>query len=134
MNPTKAAAILALIVTMGAAGYLVYQATSVKAKYEADIREYVKCKAAREAALANWDYVQAHIDLLKAEGEYGEAAEFQQQHAAERPLFIGECGQFLDMQPPVYTWPAGIPVVGLIVSLALFGAAKPKILAASTSL
>ncbi len=126
MNPTKAAAILALIVTIGAVGYLVYQATAVRAKYEADIREYVKCKAAREAALANWDYVQAHIDLLIAEGEYGKAGEFKQEHAGERPLSIGECGQFLDVQPPIYVLPAGIAVVGLIASLVLFGAAKPK--------
>ena len=48
MNPTKAAAIIALIVTIGAAGYLVYQATAVRAKYDADVTDYEHCMAGDE--------------------------------------------------------------------------------------
>jgi len=126
MNPTKAAAILALIVSIGSAGYLVYQATAVKAKYETDVADYEHCMSGRQAATANWEYVQSEIELLTTQHKYQEAIDFQKKHAGERPLFIGECGQFLDMQPPIYARPAGIAVVGLIASLALFGAAKPK--------
>jgi hypothetical protein len=126
MNPTKAAAIIALIVTIGAAAYLVYQATVVRAKYDADVTDYEHCMAGRRAATANWDYVQSQIGLLNAQGKYKEALDFGKQHAGERPLFIGECGQFLDLKSPIYAWPAGISTVGLITSLVLFGAAKPK--------
>jgi hypothetical protein len=125
MNPTKAAAIIALIVTIGAVGYLAYQATAVRSKYDADVADYEHCKAGRRDATANWDDVQSHVELFKAQGKYKEAADYLKQHEGERPLFIGECGQFLDMRGPTYAWPAGITVIGLITSLALFGAANP---------
>jgi hypothetical protein len=124
MNPTKAAAILALMVAICATGYLIYQATVVRAQYEADIGHLVACTTKREATTANWEEVQSKIELLRAQGKYKEAIDFEKQHAGERPLFFGECGEFLDLQPPTYGLPAGISVVGLIVSLALFGAAR----------
>jgi hypothetical protein len=126
MNPTKAAAILTLIVAIGAAGYLIYQATVVRAKYEADVVSVAACATKREATTANWEEVQSKIELLKAQGKYKEALDFAKQHAEEKPFFVGECGQSLDLQPPTYALPAGISVVSLIASLALFGAAKSK--------
>jgi hypothetical protein len=126
MNPTRAAAILALIVTIGAAGFLIYQATAVQSKYSADLLERDSCEVKRQAVVSNWEVIESHIDLLNTQGKYREAIAFEKKHADERPLFIGNCGQFFDIQPPIYAWPAGITLVGLITSLALFGAAKPR--------
>jgi len=126
MNPTKVAAILSLIVTLCAAGYLLYQFAMVRPHYNADVSDYTSCKAGREAALTNWDNVQSQIELLKTQGKYQEAIAYIKKHENERPMFIGECGQFLDLQQPTYSSPAAIAVVGLIASLALFGGATRK--------
>jgi hypothetical protein len=126
MNPIRAAAIVTLIATIGAAVYLVYQATAVRSKYESNLSQYTDCAAKRQTTTANWEQVQSQIGLFNAQGKYREALDFAKEHAGERPFFIGECGQFLDLRPPVYAWPSGIAVVGLITSLTLFGAAKAK--------
>jgi hypothetical protein len=127
MNPFKAAAILSLIVAFCAVAYLAYQYSVIRPKYESEVQEVATCESGRAAATANWDNVQSHIELLKAQGKFKEAGTYATQHADERPLFIGECGQFADLQAPIYTWPSVIAIVGLIAALALFGAARPHV-------
>lgn len=131
MNPTKAAAILVLVVAVFGAGDLIYQYAVVRPRYEANVLHVLSCQTGRQAAIANWEYVQSHIELLKAQGNYKEAFDFQKQHAGERPEFIGECDQFVDLTAPAYPLPAGVAVVGLIISLALFGMARQQTLAAT---
>lgn len=127
MNPTKAAAIIALIVTLCAASYFVYQLAFVKPKYESDVHDYQKCTSEREETLRHWKWVQDMIENLKTQQRYKEAAEFEKKHAGEKPLFFGECSDYVALQPPSYILPsAATAVIGLIASLALFGAAKPK--------
>ncbi len=123
---TKAAAIIALIVTLIAAGYLVYESTAVRDAYKASILACMSCTTAKQAAEANWRWVESSIELLKAKGQYREAEKFAKDHAGERPVNTdvpcSDCGAIV----PNYTTPGAVAVVGLIVSLVLFGAAKPK--------
>jgi hypothetical protein len=129
LNPTKASATLALIVTLGAVGYLGYQATIIRTKYNADVRAdllaALACQAHRDAALTQWQAAQAEVQRLLEEDKVQTAADVKW-HAGERPEFVGECGNFLNLTPPSYPWPTGIAVVSLIVSLALFGTVKQK--------
>jgi hypothetical protein len=126
MNPIRAAAIITFIVTIVAAAYLTYQATAVRSKYDADLAHYTDCTTKRQTTTANWEQVQSQIGLLNAQEKYREALDFAKEHSGKRPFFIGECGQFLDLRPPIYLWPAGISLMGLITSLTLLGASKPK--------
>jgi heme/copper-type cytochrome/quinol oxidase subunit 2 len=64
MNPIKAAAILTLVVTIVAAVYLVYQATTVRAAYEKDERNYEECMAGTQHALENWNSIQSQARVL----------------------------------------------------------------------
>lgn len=126
MNPTKAAAIIALIVTVVAAVYLAYQAAFVRARYESNTQYVEACQAQRDADFEKWQQGQAKIDGLINEGKYDEARAAAIQHEQGKPIVIAECDAFRDMRPPIYAWPTGITIVGLITSLVLFGAAKPK--------
>jgi len=88
MNPTKAAATLALAVTVAAAAYLCYQL------YE----NVILLKSAN-----------ASVDCLDLKLKYGDSYD------------CNETSPGL-----IYGISAGVAIVSLIVSLALFGAAKPK--------
>jgi hypothetical protein len=125
MNPTKAAAVVALVVTLVAAGDLcvtLYQ-DKVQLKFQLEAMRCASCVSGREAAAANWNYVQSQIELLKIEGKDREAFKFEQDHAGERPVNADVPCPYCDLPPPDYTTPGVVAVVGLIVSLALFGAA-----------
>jgi hypothetical protein len=128
MNLTKAAAIIALIVTLIAAGdllYVLYQ-EKVELKFELEVLDCAKCRAAKGAAIANWEYVESHIELLDQQHKYAEEVAFQKQHASERPVNTDLPCPNCDLTGPDYTTPGAIAVVGLIVTLALFGATNRK--------
>jgi polyferredoxin len=128
MNPTKAAAILALIVTLVAVGFMcvtLYQ-EKVELKFALEAMGCASCVSGKEAVVANWRYVQSHIELLKAQGKDREALNFEREHAGERPINTDLPCPTCDLPGPDYTTPGAVAVVGLIVSLALFGAAKPR--------
>jgi polyferredoxin len=128
MNPTKAAAILALIVTLVAVGFMcvtLYQ-EKVELKFALEAMGCAKCVSAKEAAVANWHYVQSQIELLKAQGKDREALKFEREHAGERPVNSDLPCPTCDLPGPNYATPGAVAIVGLIVSLALFGVAKPK--------
>jgi hypothetical protein len=97
MNPTKAAAILSLIVALCAAGDLTYQVFVVRQRFVEMGEIFDKCEA-----------------------EMNEA-----RRAGKDPKVVS-CPELQNVDVPYYAWPSGITVVGLITSLALFGAAKPK--------
>jgi len=71
VNPTKAAATIALIVTVIAAGYLcvTFYEDKVLRNNQIEALHCASCISAKEAAIANWNYVQSHIELLQAQGE-----------------------------------------------------------------
>jgi hypothetical protein len=121
MNPTKAAAILALIVTLVAVGFMcvtLYQ-EKVELIFALEAMRCASCVTAKEAVVANWRAVQSQIELLKAQGKDREAFEYEQKHAGEQPVNIDEPCPDCGLPSPNYTTPGA-------VSLALFGAARPK--------
>jgi hypothetical protein len=97
MNPTKAAAILALIVALCAAGDLAYQVFVVRQRFVEMGETFDKCEAKMNEA----------------------------RRAGKDPKAVW-CPDVKDVDVPYYAWPSGITIVGLITSLTLFGAAKPK--------
>jgi hypothetical protein len=97
MNPTKAAAILALIVSLCAAGDLAYQVFVVRQKF-IDMS-------------AKFDACESQMDQARRDGKDPKAV---------------PCPEVQDVDVPYYAWPSGITIVGLIASLALFGAAKKQ--------
>jgi hypothetical protein len=126
MNPTKAAAVLALIVTVVALGFMcvtLYQ-EKVELKFALEAMGCASCVTAKEAIAANWRAVQSQIELLKAQGKDQEALNFERQHAGEQPVNTDLPCPTCDLPGPNYTTPGAVVIVGLIVSLALFGAAK----------
>ena len=125
MNPTKAAAAIALIVTVVAAGYLcvTFYDDKVALKYQIEALHCASCMSAKEAAVANWNAVQSHIELLQAQGKDREALKFAQDHAGEKPVNTDVPCPNCDLPSPDYTTPGAVVVIGLIVSLTLFGVA-----------
>jgi hypothetical protein len=97
MNPTKAAAILSLIVTICTAGDLAYQVFVVRHRFVAMGENFDRCEAQMNEA-----------------------------RRAGRDLKTVWCPDVKDVDVPSYAAPSGIAIVGLIASLGLFGAAKPK--------
>jgi hypothetical protein len=95
MNPTKAAAIIALIVTIGAAGDLAYQVFVVRQRFIEMGEKFDKCEAQMDEA----------------------------RRAGKDPKAVW-CPDVKDVDVPSYAAPSGIAIVALITSLALFGAAK----------
>jgi hypothetical protein len=95
MNPTKAAAILALTVALCAAGDLAYQVFVVRQRF-VEMGEIL-------------DKCEAQMDKARREGKDPRAV---------------WCPEVKDVDVPSYAAPTGIVIVGLITSLALFGAAK----------
>jgi hypothetical protein len=124
VNPTKAAAIIALVVTIAAGIYLGYEVVVVQPEYQSQEARFYDCQIKREATLRNWQNVEDQATLYRAQGQDRKAEAFEKKHAGERPVFIGECSDIFDVEKPAYAVPLAILVVGLITSLALFGAAK----------
>ncbi len=126
MNLTKATAVLALMVALVAAVYLVYESTVVRDRYKSAHSSCMNCAAVKEALAANWRVVESSIELLKAKGKYREAEKFAQDHASERPVNIDVPCLDCDTPAPDYSMPSAVAAVGLIASIVLFGAAKPR--------
>jgi hypothetical protein len=126
MNPIKAAAIIALIVTLVAVGFMcvtLYQ-EKVELKFALEAARCLSCISGKEAAVANWRAVQSHLGLLDAEAKYGEEKEYLLKHAGEEPVNIDvPC----DLPGPDYTTPGAVAIVGLMVSLTLFGFARRRV-------
>jgi hypothetical protein len=123
MNPTKAAAIVALIVTLGAGAYLAYELTVIAPEQENEASICAHCTQARQAAAANWAKIQTHVQRLEAEGLDIAAVEYERQHLGERPVTLGPCSG-CDFSSLDYKTPSAIAIIGLITSLVLFGAAQ----------
>jgi hypothetical protein len=126
MNLTKAAAVIALIVALVAAGYLAYDATLVRSRYDAAVLACTNCTTLKESMAANWREVQSSIERLKAKGKNREAEKFARDHAGEKPLDIDVPCTDCETQPPDYTMPSTVAGLGLIASTLLFGASKPR--------
>jgi hypothetical protein len=125
MNPTRAAATIALIVTLVAAGYLcviLYQ-DKVEMKFQIEALHCASCISAKEAAVANWNYVQSYIELLQAQGKDREALKFARDHAGEKPVNSEVPCPDCDLHSADYTTPGAVALVGLLISLTLFGVA-----------
>jgi hypothetical protein len=128
MNPTKAAAILALVVTLVAVGFMcatLYQ-EKVELKFTLEAMHCASCVTGKQAAVANWHAVQSQIELLKAQGKDRQALTFEEAHAGDQPVNTDLPCPTCNLPGPDYMTPGVIAIVGFTVSLALFGAAKPK--------
>jgi len=125
---TRVAAMIAMVVTLAAAGYVsfVFYQDKVERKFDKAASLCALCTAGKQAALANWDSVQSHIAQLKSQGKNKDAARFAQEHAGERPVDTdvpcSDCG----LPGPDYNTPGAVTAVGLIASVVLFGAVKPS--------
>jgi hypothetical protein len=126
MNLIRAAATIALAVTVCAAAYLAYQLAIVRPRFDSATASVEKCTSNRNAALANWTEITDKVELLNGEGKLEEAIKLLKEHSGERPFFIGECSQFVDLTPPRYAPSGAIAVVGLITTMVLFGVSQPK--------
>jgi hypothetical protein len=126
MNLTKAAPVITLIVALVAVGYLAYEETLVRSRYNAAVLACTNCTTLKESMAANWREVESSIALLKAKGKYREAEKFAWEHAGEKPLDIDVPCTDCEMPAPDYTMPSVIAGVGLVASTLLFGASKPR--------
>lgn len=82
-----AAALLTVFYEIGkAAVHLFENVVMLRAQIEA-LGE-ASSKTAKEAASANWEWVQSQAELLKAQGKYAEAQEFLETHASAKPLHL----------------------------------------------
>jgi hypothetical protein len=126
MDLTKAAAVIALIVALVAAGYLAYDATLVRSRYNAAVLACTNCTTLKESMAANWREVESNIELLRAKRKYREAEKVARDHAGEKPLDIDVPCMDCETPAPDYTMPSVIAGLGLIASTLLFGASKPR--------
>ena len=126
MNLTKAAAVITLIVSLAAAGYLAYEAILVRGRYNAAVLACTNCTTLKESMAANWREVESSIELLKAKRKYREAEKFARDHAGEKPLDMNVPCMDCETPAPDYTMPSAIAGLGLIASALLFGASKPR--------
>jgi hypothetical protein len=125
MNLTKAAAILALMVALVAAGYLLYLSTVVRNRYEKAASNCATCTAVKEVVASNWRSVESTIEVLKAQKKYREAEKVAQEHAGERPVNIEVPCSDCEMPAPDYSTPTTVAALGLLAAAVLFGAVKP---------
>ncbi len=128
MNLTKAVAVVAIIVTVAAGGYLcfiLYQ-DKVEGKFEKQASRCALCTVSKQAAATNWDYVQSHIKILNAQGKNKEAAKFAEEHANQKPVDADLPCSDCDLPGPDYNMPGAITAVGMIASTILFEAARRR--------
>src|SRR5260370_38788242 len=126
MNLTKAAAVITVIVALAAAGYLAYEATLVRSRYNAAVLACTNCTTLKESMAANWREVESSIKLLKDKRKYREAEKFARDHAGENPPDIDVPCTDCDTPAPDSTGPSAIAGLGVIASALLFGASKPR--------
>src|SRR5260370_41206762 len=126
MNLTKAAAVITLIVALVAAGYLAYEATLVRSRYDAAVLACTNCITLKESMAANWREVESNIKVLKDERKYREAEKFAREHAGEKPLDMDIPCMDCETPAPDYTMPSAIAGLGFIASALLFGASKSR--------
>ena len=126
MNLTKAAAVITLIVGLVAAGYLAYELTLVRGRYDAAVLACTNCTTLKESMAANWREVESSIALLKAKGKYREAEKLARDHTGEKPPDVDLPCMDCETPAPDYTMPSAIAGLGLIASTLLFGASKPR--------
>jgi hypothetical protein len=69
---------------IGKNAYSLYQ-NIVNLKSEIDALGEASSKTAREAASANWEWVQSYVELLKAQGKFADAKVAESAHAGEKP-------------------------------------------------
>jgi hypothetical protein len=128
MNLTKAAAIVAIMVTVAAGGdlcFILYQ-DKVEDKFEKQASRCALCTVSGQAAAINWNYVQSHIKMLNAQGKNKEAAKFAEEHANQKPVDVDLPCSDCDLPGPDYNTPGSITAVGMIASAVLFAAARRK--------
>jgi hypothetical protein len=121
----KAAAILALLIALAATGYLIYQSTIIRNRYNEAALNCRDCTAVKEAFASNWKTVESNIELLKSKGKNREAEKYAKEHAIEKPVDVDIPCSDCDTPAPEYSTPSAIAVSGLILSMVLFGAVKP---------
>ena len=126
MNLIKAAAVITLIVGLVAAGYLAYELTLVRGRYDAAVLACTNCTTLKESMAANWREVESSIALLKAKGKYREAEKFARDHTGEKPPDVDLPCMDCETPAPDYTMPGAIAGLALIASTLLFGASKPR--------
>jgi hypothetical protein len=122
----KAAAVITLMIALAALGYLAYETTELRPKYQAAALACTDCTAVKEAAQANWRQIESNIELLKAQKKYREAEQLAHDHAHEKPLDIDIPCSDCEIPAPDYTRPGTVAVLASIASAMLFGAVKAK--------
>jgi hypothetical protein len=121
----KGAAILSLLIALAAAGYLIYQSTVIRTRYNEAALNCRDCTAVKEAFAANWKIVESNVELLKSKGKEREAEKYAKEHAIEKPVEVDVPCSDCDIPAPEYSTPSAVAVSGLILALVLFGAVKP---------
>jgi hypothetical protein len=121
----KGAAILSLLIALAAAGYLIYQSTVIRTRYNEAALNCRDCTAVKEAFAANWKIVESNVELLKSKGKEREAEKYAKEHAIEKPVEVDVPCSDCDIPVPEYSTPSAVAVSGLILALVLFGAVKP---------
>jgi hypothetical protein len=117
---------IAMVVTLAAAGYVsfVFYQDKVERKFDKAASLCALCTTGKQVAQTNWDSVQSHLEQLKSHKRNKEAEKFAQAHASEKPddAPCTDC----DLPGPDYNTPGAVAAVGLIASVVLWGAVKPK--------
>ena len=122
----KAAAIFALGIALAAAAYLIYQATTIRNRYNEAVLNCRDCTAVKEAFAANWKTIESNIELLKSKGRKREAEKYAKEHAREKPVDVDVPCSDCDIPAPEYSTSGAVAVSGLILAMVLFGAVKPR--------
>src|ERR1035438_8618330 len=121
----KAAATISLMIALAAAGYLIYESTVIRNRYNEAVLNCRDCTAVKEAFAANWKEVESNIELLKSKGKNREAEKYAKEHAREKPVDVDVPCSDCDTPAPDYATPSAVTVSGLILAMVLFGAVKP---------
>src|SRR5260370_21410939 len=106
MNLTKAGAAITVIVALVAAGYLAYEATLVRSRYDAAVLACANCTTLKESMAANWREVESSIKLLKDKRKYRAAEKFARDHAGEKPPDIDRPFMHCETPAPDSTIPS----------------------------
>jgi hypothetical protein len=78
------AAFATVLYEVGKGAYDLYQ-NIVNLKGQIEALGEASSKTAREAAAANWEYIQTYAELLKAQGKFGAAQQELASHAGDKP-------------------------------------------------
>src|ERR1700690_1541150 len=121
----KAAAILSLLIALTAAGYLIYQSTVIRNRYNEAVLNCRDCIAVKEAFAANWKTIESNVELLKSKGKNREAEKYAKEHAREKPVDVDVPCLDCETSAPEYSTAGAVAVSGFILATVLFGAVKP---------